>query len=189
MSFPSAIAEPAPLTEPVAQVDWRHALAEHGRWLRTIVIARLCEPQGVDDVLQEVALAAVRQAAPLKDPAKVAPWLYRLAVTHCLLYRRAHGRRRKLAERYTRACPLRDDDPRAPDPLEWLLSHERQEMIRKALSRLPRRDRELLLLKYTEDWSYHEIAQHLGMSHAAVESRLHRARAKLRSVLAELQIA
>jgi RNA polymerase sigma-70 factor (ECF subfamily) len=46
----------------------------------------------------------------------------------------------------------------------------------------------MLLLKYTEDWSYQQIADHLGMTHDAVESRLHRARAKLRSELAAVQV-
>jgi fructose-1-phosphate kinase PfkB-like protein len=33
---------------------------------------------------------------------------------------------------------------------------------------------EILLLKYTENWSYHEIAAKLGITHSAVETRLHR---------------
>ena len=62
--------------------------------------ARLGEPQAVEDVMQELSLAAVRQRAPLSDPEKVAPWLYRLAVRQSLLYRRTQGRRRKLVDRY-----------------------------------------------------------------------------------------
>src|SRR5688500_13814793 len=76
-------------------IDWDAALAQHGRWLRTIVLARVRERQAVDEVMQEVALAAVRQSAPLLDVAKVAPWLYRLAVRHSLLHRRKCGRKRK----------------------------------------------------------------------------------------------
>lgn len=52
---------------------------------------RLGEWQAVDEVMQEVSLAAVRQKAPLHDPTKVAPWLYRLAVTQALLYRANEG--------------------------------------------------------------------------------------------------
>ena len=85
-----------------AMIDWQAALAEHDRWLRTIVYVRVGEPQAVDEVMQEVSLAAVRQHAPLEDPAKVAPWLYRLAVTQSLLYRRKQGRRRKLTDRYAK---------------------------------------------------------------------------------------
>ncbi len=71
-----------------ASVDWQAALAAHDRWLRTIVRARVGEALVVDDVMQEVSLAAVAQRAPLADPAKVAPWLYRLAVRQVLIYRR-----------------------------------------------------------------------------------------------------
>ena len=68
-------------------VDWAAKLAEHDRWLRTIVLARLGERQAVDEVMQEVALAAVAQRAPLSDLARVGAWLYRLAVRQALLYR------------------------------------------------------------------------------------------------------
>ena len=84
-----------PGTTPGAQpLDWSALLAQHERWLRTVVYARLGSGEGVDEVLQEVALAAVRQRAPIADRTKVAPWLYRLAVVQSLLYRRTHGRRR-----------------------------------------------------------------------------------------------
>jgi RNA polymerase sigma-70 factor (ECF subfamily) len=53
----------------------------------------------------------------------------------------------------------------------------------EALRVLPRRDSEILLLKYTEQWSYQELAIHLGISHSAVEARLHRARQRLREIL------
>lgn len=169
-------------------IDWQAVLSEHDRWLRTVLLARLGEPQAVDEVMQEVALAAVRQKAPIADPAKVAPWLYRLAVTQSLMYRRKLGRRRKLADRYAEQARVADRDPRQPDPLGWLLAAERRELVRMALGRLPGRDVEILLLKYAEDWSYREIAEHLGLSESAVQARLHRARARLRSELAALEV-
>jgi RNA polymerase sigma-70 factor (ECF subfamily) len=48
------------------------------------------------------------------------------------------------------------------------------------------RDAEILLLKYTEDWTYRQLAEHLGQSASAVEARLHRARKKMRCQLASL---
>ena len=164
------------------------ALGEHDRWLRTVVGARLGEPQAVDEVMQEVSLAAVRQKSPIADPDKVAPWLYRLAVTQSLLYRRKQGRRRKLTDRYAERNRPREQDNRELDPLAWLLADERRQLIRTAVSRLARRDAELLLLKYTEDWSYRDLAEKLGISESAVEARLHRARQKLRKQLTALQV-
>lgn len=185
--MPSSIGQRPP--EPIAEVltlDWPRLLKEHERWLRTVVYARLREPQAVDEVMQEVALAAVEQKAPLADPAKVAPWLYRLAVRQALLYRRRTGRQRKLVDRYAQRELSAGKPQNPPDPLQWLLATERRELLRRALDQLPQRDSEILLLKYTEDWSYRQIAEHLGTTESAIQARLHRARGKLRQQLASL---
>jgi len=163
-------------------------LAEHGNWLRTVICARLGEPQAIDEVMQDVSLAAVRQQAPISDPAKVGAWLYRLAVRQTLLYRRKQGRRRKLIDRYGPTQPAQRSRPRRADPLGWLLTEERRVRVREAMACLPKRDAEILLLKYTEDWDYQALAEHLGISHSAVEARLHRARQRLRTELAALNV-
>lgn len=172
-----------PVTNPI---DWSAELARHGRWLRTVVVARVGDPWAVDDVLQEIAAAAVRNGHQLRDTERCGPWLYRLAVVSALQYRRRQGRGRKLVERFTRRCPPVEADQRELDPLDWLLADEQKMMVRQALSCLPRRDAEILLLKYTEDWSYGELAEHLGLTTSAVEARLHRARQKMRRGLGRL---
>jgi RNA polymerase sigma-70 factor (ECF subfamily) len=164
-------------------IDWAALLAEHERWLRTIVLARLGERQAVDEVMQEVALAAVAQRAPLHDPARVGAWLYRLAIRQALLYRRRCGRQRKLIDGYVDCQAANHLLAAAPDPLDILLRDERRAVVREALGRLPRRDAEILLLKYTEDWSYRQLAARLGLSESAIEARLHRARRRLREAL------
>lgn len=175
------------LQPPTRKIDWQSVLLEHQRWLWTIVYARVGEPQAVDEVLQEVALAAVKQSAPIEDESKVAPWLYRVAIRQSLLYRRKMGRLRKLKDRYADREQPSEVDRRQHSPLDWLLADERQELVRKAMDRLKEKDREILLLKYTENWNYGQIADHLGVSHSAVEARLHRARARMRSELRSLQ--
>src|SRR5688572_21453455 len=171
-------------SEPAASpVDWSAALAEHGRWLRTVILARVGDFAAADDVLQDVAATAVQKGHQLRDPSNVAPWLYRLAVVSALQHGRRQGRRRKLIDRFAeRQRPTADSRER--DPLDWLLADERKSLVRQALARLPRRDAEILLLKYTEDWSYRQLSEHLGLSESAVEARLHRARQKMRRALA-----
>ncbi len=168
----------------VSKIDWAAELAKHERWLRTVIAARLGEPQAVDEVMQEVAVAAVEQKAPIEDRNKIAPWLYRLAVTQSLLYRRKMGRKRKLTDRYAERFQPTERDTRQEDPLGWLLAEERRGQIREAMEQLPQRDAEILMLKYTQQWSYKDLAEHLGISESAVEARLHRARKRLRSQLA-----
>jgi RNA polymerase sigma factor (sigma-70 family) len=162
-------------------IDWASTLVLHDRWLRTVVAARLGERQAVDEVLQDVSLAAVGARVTV-DPARVAGWLYRLAIRKTLLYRRSRGRQHKLVGRYVKK--VREEATSAPDPLGWLLLDERMALVREALARLPARDAEILLLKYTENWSCRDLAEHLGQTESAIESRLHRARGRLRDQLA-----
>jgi RNA polymerase sigma-70 factor (ECF subfamily) len=164
-------------------MDWRQTLSQHERWLRTVVFARLREREAVDEVMQEIALAAVRAPAPPRDSAKAAPWLYGVALRQVLLYRRKCGRRRRLEAGYA-AHRQETDGGASSDPLAWLLADERRRLVRESLETLADRDAEILLLKYTENWSYHELAAHLGLSHSAVEARLFRARQRLREALA-----
>src|SRR5262245_59455592 len=83
-------------------IDWSATLAKHDRWLRTVVLARLGERQAVDEVMQEVALAAVAQRSPVNDPARLGAWLYQLAVRQTLLYRRKRGRLRRLLHSFAK---------------------------------------------------------------------------------------
>ena len=65
---------------------------------------------------------------------------------------------------------------------------EMRQSVREALQTLAPKDREILLLKYTEDWSYHQLVTHLGIGHSAVEARLHRARQRFRAELTALAV-
>jgi RNA polymerase sigma factor (sigma-70 family) len=165
--------------------DWGSTLAVHERWLRRVVASRLGEPQAVEEVMQDVAVAALAQRSPLRDPTRAAVWLYRLAVRHVLIYRRKSGRRRGLIDRYA----ARQDTIKpvaSTSPLAWLLRDERQKLVQEALGKLSPRDAELLVLKYAEGFSARELAERLGATIPTIEARLHRARGRLRAELAAL---
>jgi RNA polymerase sigma-70 factor (ECF subfamily) len=170
-------------------LDWDAILSDHKRWLRRLVTARLGEPQAVDEVMQDVALAVVSQSRrpAWSQPAHLVGWLYRLTVRQVLIHRRKAGRRRGLIERYTKRGGALDVERHdQPSPLGWLLLDERRQIVRDALGRLPPRDADLLILKYAEGWTARELAERLNLEISTVEARLHRARRKLRTELASL---
>jgi RNA polymerase sigma factor (sigma-70 family) len=177
----------SPLRPSVPPLPWDECLALHQSWLRRVILARTAEPAAVDDVWQQVALAAIEQRWPLADPTKVAPWLHRLAVIAAARYRRALGRQRRARERLCQEQAV-DSRHATADPMDLLLRRERHELTRRALRQLAPRDAEMLLLKYGERWSYRQIAAHLGLTPRAVDSRLLRARAALREALSALGI-
>jgi RNA polymerase sigma-70 factor (ECF subfamily) len=163
--------------------DWGRRLEEHGPWLKKVILIRTGEPQAVEEVFQQVSLAALEQRSPLADPRKAAPWLHRLAVIKSARYRRQLGRqRRALAALASRTQPTAAPD--LTDLMAWLLREERRQLAREALARLPAGDAEMLLLKYAERWSYRRIAERLGITEKAVDARLVRARRRLRLELA-----
>lgn len=165
------------------KIDWDAELRANERWLKTVIATRLGEYEGVEDIWQEVSIAALEQKSPISDVEKVAPWLYRVAVIQSLLYRRKLGRRRKLIDRFRERIPLHEDDMKEPNPLDWVLGNEKQELVRDALKRIPERDRETLVLKYVYNWTYKKLAEKLGLSVPAVQSKLHRARKLFREEL------
>jgi RNA polymerase sigma-70 factor (ECF subfamily) len=180
--------------------DPNEALRLHGSWLRAVAIARLRGLEGADDVMQDVAMAAVRNWETLRTTANAKPWLYRLTVRAALMHRRTLGRARKrikeAIDTYTSrhgvseaAKPSRgqgDSDMRGggnTDPLSALLASERHSQLRMAIAKLPVKDMEMLLLKHVDDCSYQEIARRLGVTPGVVQMRLFRARQKLRELM------
>ena len=150
--------------------------------MRKVILARTGEMQAVDEVFQRVALAAVEQAAPLADPARIAPWLHRLAVIQSARYRRKLGRERRALRNFTEK-QVHLGNGYAADVLGWLVDRERNERTQEALARLDGADVEVLMFKYGERWNYRQIAERLGISEKAVDARLSRARARLRHEL------
>jgi len=161
-------------------------LETHRSWLRAAIRVRLRDNHEVDEVLQETAREALKGIEQLRDENAAAPWLYKIAIRQALRYRRRMGQQRKLVEK--KKEEISEEINVAPDPLTWLLAEEKAEQIRQSFDELPRRDAEILLLKYSQDWNYQQISQHLGLSQSAVEARLHRARSRLRKKLAARQI-
>jgi RNA polymerase sigma-70 factor (ECF subfamily) len=166
----------------VATIDWEIALRENEPWLRSVIAAQAGEYAAIDEIWQNVSLAAVKQQSPLQDVTRIGSWLYQLAVRQSLLYRRTMGRRRKLVERYVERISVSQNRVEQ-NPLELLLAEERHEQVRQAMTTLTEEDREVLSLKYIHDWSYQEMAETLGVTVSTVQSRLYRARQRLRETL------
>ena len=163
-------------------IDWAQALEANRRWLSTVIHARLSDHQAAEDVLQEVALAAICQSTKPTDPTKVAPWLYRVALRKVINHHRSTGRRRKLVDGVIAAGRATDHAAELA-PGEWLLQAERLNSVTEAMKQLDPQDRLILMLKYTEGWGYQELSERLGISIKTVEYRLLKARKSLRAIL------
>lgn len=175
---------------PASQIAYDPAeeFASHQGWLRTVLLSRLGNREEADEVLQEIALAAANQSAKREPVARVAPWLYRVALRQVLLLKRRQGRKRRLLSNVIQRTQVTEECHRTRSPLDWMLDDERDKKVRAVVDEMGERDRQLLLLKYVEGLSYEEISLKLGVTAGAVQSRLHRARKLLREQLVRAQV-
>lgn len=76
--------------------------------------------------------------------------------------------------------------PTAPPADASAQRRETDEQVRRAVAKLPAKEREVVVLYYLEELSAAEVGQVLKISPGAVDVRLHRARAHLRQRLSDL---
>ena len=135
----------------------------------------------VDDVVQDVFLAALTGARGFGGKASLWTWLTTITLNRC----RRHLRRRALWKRFwavAQNSALRS----APSSDAPAVGSERSRRVRDAVSALPPRDREIVVLFHLEGRSAEEVGQITGDTANAVQIRLHRARGKLSGTLAPL---
>ena len=111
-------------------------------------------------------------------------WIARIAINKC----RDWARRRKVRAFFSRALPLESAHHVASDiPSPDMEASDRLELarVRGAIAQLPQNLREVLLLRGMDDVSQAEAAAMLNVSEKTVETRLYRARMRLRDLLAE----
>jgi RNA polymerase sigma-70 factor (ECF subfamily) len=147
---------------------------------------KMCrDAEDANDVLQETLLAAARGLREFRGASSLSTWLYTIARSFCIKKRRT--RKGEPAH----AISL-DDDAAAkaescePRPDEVAAEHELGAALDRALRSLDAESREIVVLRDVEGLTAPEVAEVLGVSVAAVKSRLHRARAELRSKLAPI---
>ena len=152
-------------------------LAHWNQLVRLSVL--LVHDQGMAEEIVQDALVAVHQRWDrLTDHQKALAYLRQAVVNRS----RSALRHRGVVSRYL----ARQQEPEAaPGADRAVLGDSRRRMVLDALQQLPRRQREVLALRYYLELSEAEIAETLGISRGAVKSHASRGTATLRTLLQE----
>jgi RNA polymerase sigma-70 factor (ECF subfamily) len=153
--------------EAYADLVRRHAPA-----VAAVCASRLGARGPVEDMVQEAFLRGFRMIATLEDPAKFPHWVCGIAIRACLDWLKAK-------ERGLVSLDVLPDASAAPEEVE----DDRGAALRKEIEALPEIYREALTLFYYRKQSYQEMGRILGITPAAVNARLTKARAMLRGKL------
>lgn len=154
-----------------ASTDVPELFRLHYLGLVRLAIRLVDDQESAEDLVQDVFAALARRAPEFDDPLRY----LRSAVIHRC---RSLLRRRMVA----RAFWVRNPDRLVAEPADepTLRQSERQQML-QAIARLPRRQREVVVLRYYEDLPVAQIAAILNTTPGAVSSALKRALAALMS--------
>ena len=153
-----------------------------------LAMRMLSNPQEAEDVLQETFLKALRALPHFEGRSSLSTWLYRIAVNEALMV----IRKRKPEISLSRPAEDGEEDDNGEEMqiVDWghmpeseLLSLEARRTIDQSVEKLPETLRVVFLLRDVEGLSIEETADSLGISQAAVKTRLLRARLRLRDGL------
>jgi len=149
------------------------------------VASRMCRDyDDAQDVLVGAFSRAYSRIHQFRGDASFGTWLFRIAANECMGLRRSELRKAERLERETdRGLETRELPDLSLLPEEAALSSDLMDAINRAAGSLSEPLRIVFLLRDVEGFSNEEVAEILGISVPAVKSRLHRARAAVRTEL------
>lgn len=142
-----------------------------------------------EDILQETFLQVYKSLDTFRGEAAFSTWLIKIATNNCLM----RIRKKKKVDIVSIDKPIEVDGSQLPreivdwskNPFSQVSNDEIRAVLDQAISGLPEDKRVILVLKDVEGFSNIEIGEMLGISVAAVKSRLHRARLYVRNIVSK----
>jgi RNA polymerase sigma-70 factor (ECF subfamily) len=160
-------------------------------------------PEDCADLTQETFLSVFRGLNDFRQEAQFESWLFTIATNTFyseLEMRKAKKRSAKvvsLDQEYTDnegdTMTLRDRVAiQGPSPEETVIDDEKVRLLREVMQRLPDQMRRCITLRIVHDFSYQEIADHMGIALGTVKAHIHQAqkalRERLRPYFGEIEI-
>lgn len=165
-------------------------ISKYERLVYTTVCLKLGSTNDAFDVSQEVFIKLWRHIGKYRGDCRFSTWVYRIAVNASLDFLRKA--KNNLSDTYPvftdgdgdeAAVEIADEN--APSPEGHAEKNEQIAAVRAAIELLSPEQREIIILRDIEGYSYDEIAEMLRLEIGTVKSRLNRARGNLREILLE----
>ncbi|GAK61405.1 RNA polymerase sigma factor [Candidatus Vecturithrix granuli] len=138
----------------------------------------------VEDIGQDVFVAAFRAIKDFQARSSFFTWLYRIAINHCKNYLTSTNRTQDIEKLYRAEQETAESsDDYEKNPQSMLLAKEFVVQMEEAMETLPAEQRIVITLCEFQGFSYQEIAEILQCPVGTVRSRLARARATLQEYL------
>lgn len=124
--------------------------------------------EDTDDLLQNTFLKAWQNIDNFRGDARLSTWLYKIAINESLTFLEKEKKRNSVS--------LDDSEASAAHTLTAdsnIDGDELAEMLRRAVSTLPEKQRLVFNMKYFDDMKYEQISEILGTSVGALKASYH----------------
>jgi RNA polymerase sigma-70 factor (ECF subfamily) len=157
------------------------------RWERKI-FAFICRYIGnseeAKDLTQNTFTKAFQHLGRLSEPSRFSAWLYQIALNECRMRFRSQQRSRAvLLEESTARLSRVESDPVTPETR--LQSKEQVLRLQEAFARLPREQREVILMKEYQGLRFQDISDVLDIPLSTAKSRMYLGLKTLRRLMGE----
>lgn len=159
-----------------SEAAFAELVGRYGSRLRYYLWKLIGSEEDAEDALQEVWADVYRAMGRLEHPEAFTAWIYRIARD------RAY---RELRRRRVACVSLDERELAEPGEAEPSFGPEDAQEVNAALERISAEHREVLLLRFIEGMSAHQISQVIGCPAGTVRSRLHYAKRCLRREIEE----
>lgn len=163
--------------------DWQVVVEEYGPLVWRTAYRLLGNQADAGDCFQEAFLTAL-ELSRRQSVRNLPGLLVRLATTRAIDRLRQKTRR----ERYENGSYGCDRDADGDDPLDRVETQDLAGRLRKAIGQLPAQEAKVFCLRHLNEMSYREIARELQIGVGAVGVSLHRAKTRLRELLAAADV-
>lgn len=167
------------------QPDWRDMLSlllqRHHSSLLARCYAYLRNREDAEDAAQETELRAFRAIRSFRQDASFRTWLFAIGERQCHDLARKRVRN-VLGEHLRSLIEIHQENLTKTRQVS-----ETDEMVNKAMTVLPRRDRDVLMLRFYLDLSLQEMSAYLGLGLSATKMRLYRSLELIAAVMQKEQ--
>lgn len=154
------------------------------------VFYRVRSREDAEDITQDVFLKAFQKISSIKDASKFRGWLFSIALNRIKDFHRKRRFRSlfKTEDENIESHPPVEDQSDQPEALEQVLKEDFWRQVRLVLNKLSKMEGEVLMLRFFDQLSIHEIADVLKKNESTVKTHLYRALAKFKKEPAMRQL-
>jgi len=168
------------------QLAWEAVVRQYRRKVFNVAYKFVGRHDEAEDLTQDIFLKIFKSLDTFDRRANFQTWLISVSRNLCIDHYRSVRKERETIDREVDASAL-SPVSKSQGQMAMMEQRDRVELLREALSALPKTLRTAVLMRDIQEMSYHEIAHKLRLPEGTVKSRINRGRNELARQIKKLR--